>query len=61
MIIFKWDSHSSAVGIVTGLMTQEFEFQSSKGQEFSLLHVVQTSSGAHPASYPMGSGLFPLR
>jgi hypothetical protein len=26
------------------------------GQEFSLLHVVQTGSGAHLASYPMGTG-----
>jgi hypothetical protein len=26
------------------------------GSEFSLLHVVQTGSGAHPASYPMGTG-----
>jgi hypothetical protein len=26
------------------------------GQEFSLLHVVQTDSGVHPASYPMGTG-----
>jgi hypothetical protein len=26
------------------------------GQEFSVLHVVQTGSGAHPASYPMGTG-----
>jgi hypothetical protein len=25
-------------------------------QEFSLLHVVQTGSGAHPASHPMGMG-----
>jgi hypothetical protein len=29
-------------------------------QDFSPLHVVQTGSGAHPASYPMGTGgLFP--
>jgi hypothetical protein len=27
-----------------------------RGQEFSLLHVIQTGSGAHPASYPMGTG-----
>jgi hypothetical protein len=28
--------------------------------EFSLLHVVQTGSEAHPASYPMGTGtLYP--
>jgi hypothetical protein len=26
------------------------------GQEFSLLHVIQIGSGAHPASYPMGIG-----
>jgi hypothetical protein len=29
-------------------------------QEYSLLHVVQTVSGAHPTSYPMGTtGSFP--
>jgi hypothetical protein len=32
----------------------EFEFQ--QGQKFSLLHIVQTDSGVHPASYPMGTG-----
>jgi hypothetical protein len=26
------------------------------GERFSPLHVVQTGSGAHPASYPMGTG-----
>jgi hypothetical protein len=25
------------------------------GEYFSLLHVVETGSGAHPASYPMGN------
>jgi hypothetical protein len=25
------------------------------GSGFSLLHIVQTGSGAHPASYPMGA------
>jgi hypothetical protein len=24
--------------------------------DFSLLHVIQTGSGAHPASYPVGTG-----
>jgi hypothetical protein len=28
-----------------------FKFQ--KGQDFSPLHIIQTSSRAHPASYPM--------
>jgi hypothetical protein len=27
-----------------------------RGQEFSLLHVVHPDCGAHPASYPMGTG-----
>jgi hypothetical protein len=27
-------------------------------RHFSLLHSVQTGSGAHPASYPMGTGDF---
>jgi hypothetical protein len=36
----------------------EFEFQ--QGQECSLLHVIQTGYGAHPATYPMGiGGAFP--
>jgi hypothetical protein len=30
-------------------------FESREGQEFSL-HVVQTGSGVHPTSYPMGTG-----
>jgi hypothetical protein len=29
---------------------------SRKGEEFALLHVVQTGSGVHPTSYPMGTG-----
>jgi hypothetical protein len=30
------------------------------GQQLSLLHIVQTGSGAHPAFYPMGTtGSFP--
>jgi hypothetical protein len=30
--------------------------ESRLGQEFSFLHIVQTDSGAHPASYTMGTG-----
>jgi hypothetical protein len=32
------------------------KFESQQGREFSLLKVVQTESGAHPASYPMVTG-----
>jgi hypothetical protein len=37
-------------------MTEGSEFESRWGQEFSLLHVVQTGSGVHQTSYPMGTG-----
>jgi hypothetical protein len=40
----------------TGYTTKGSKFESRRGKEFLFLHVVQTSSGAHPASYPMGSG-----
>jgi hypothetical protein len=36
-------------------MTKGSEFESRQGQAFSVLHVVQTGSGAHEASYPMGN------
>jgi hypothetical protein len=46
------------VGIATGhgLDNQGFGVRVPVGQEFSLLHVVQTGSEANPASYPMGTG-----
>jgi hypothetical protein len=39
-----------------GWTTEGSEFESLWRQEFSLLHVVQTSSWVHTASYPMGTG-----
>jgi hypothetical protein len=40
--------------------TEGSDFDSRLGQKFSLLHVVQTGSEAHPASYLMGTrGSFP--
>jgi hypothetical protein len=36
--------------------TEASQFEPRYGQEFSLLNVVQTGSGAHRASYPMGTG-----
>jgi hypothetical protein len=42
-------SRDSVVSIETGYRMNN---------EFSLLHVVQTGSGVHPASYPMGIGSF---
>jgi hypothetical protein len=40
----------------TGWSTERSEFECQWGQEFSLLHVVQTGSGVHPTSYTMGTG-----
>jgi hypothetical protein len=57
MFITKW-SQGSAVDIATayGLDDQGVPVVS----EFSLLHIVQTGSGAYAASYPMGTrGSFP--
>jgi hypothetical protein len=47
-----------AVGIATGygLDSREVVVRIPVGAYFSPLHVVQTGSGAHPASYPMGTG-----
>jgi hypothetical protein len=42
--------------MATGWTTKGSEFVSRWGQELSLLYVVQTGSGAHLASYPVGNG-----
>jgi hypothetical protein len=53
-IFLRW-SWDSAVGIATvyGLNGLGFEVRVPVGAIFSHLHLVQTGSGAHPASYPM--------
>jgi hypothetical protein len=51
-------SRDSAVGIATGyrLDDQGIGIRVPVGQKFSFLYVVQTGSGAHPASYRIGTG-----
>jgi hypothetical protein len=51
-------SRVSSVGIATGCGFDDrgVGVQFRYGQEFALLHVVQTGCGAHPTSYPMGTG-----
>jgi hypothetical protein len=44
--------------MATGWTTKGSDFESRWEKEFSLPHVVQTGSGAHQASYPMGTGSF---
>jgi hypothetical protein len=48
----------SAVGIATGygLDDQGVGVRVLVGQDFSILYVVETGSGVHPPSYPIGTG-----
>jgi hypothetical protein len=46
----------SVLRLASGWMTEESELKSRCGQEFSLLHGVQTGSGVNPTSCPMGTG-----
>jgi hypothetical protein len=46
----------SPVGIRTSYGLDDRGVGSRLSQEFSLLNVVQTGSGAHPASHPTGTG-----
>jgi hypothetical protein len=57
----EWRSRDSAVGISTGYELDDKRGRSSShGRVKNFLHVVQTGSMAHPASYPMGIwGSFP--
>jgi hypothetical protein len=50
IIIISYEYYVHLDRLPTGWTTKESEFESRWGQEFSLLHVVQTGS------YPMGIG-----
>jgi hypothetical protein len=54
-------SRDSAFDIATsyGLDDQGVGVRVPVGKKFSLLHIIQTGSGVHPTSYPMGTGDFP--
>jgi hypothetical protein len=52
-------SRDSSVGTATRLRAGRPRSQGSipdRGKTFSLLYNIQTGPGAHPASYPMGTG-----
>jgi hypothetical protein len=52
-------SVDSSVGTATGYGLDDhgwWEFESRKGEKFSLLHIVQTSSGVNPTSCNIGTG-----
>jgi hypothetical protein len=55
----KNESRDSSVGIALGYELDDRDSRvrfSAGAGNFSLHHRVQNGSGAHPASYPMGSG-----
>jgi hypothetical protein len=58
LIYFTTKSHDSSVGIVLGYGLDDWgsrvRFLEGDGN-FSLHHHIQNVSGAHPASYPMGT------
>jgi hypothetical protein len=54
--MFVHQSWDSSVGIETGYGLDDLGSIAGRGKSLSLLHSVQTNSGAHPASYPMGTG-----
>jgi hypothetical protein len=51
-------SRDSAVGIATDYWLEDrgVGVRVPEGQEFSLLHLVETGSGVHPIAYQMGTG-----
>jgi hypothetical protein len=48
----------SSVSIVTRLRLDERGSIPGRGRNFSLLHRIQTGSGVHTVSYPMGTGYY---
>jgi hypothetical protein len=55
ILAFPW-LYTGIEQLTTGWTTKGSEFESRQRQEFSLLYVVQTGSGVHLTSYPMGTG-----
>jgi hypothetical protein len=54
IVLLLGESHDSSIGIAT--VWTAWDPFSAEAKDFALLHGVQTGSGAHPASYPMGTG-----
>jgi hypothetical protein len=46
----------SAQRLTMGWTAERLEFETLTGRDFSQHHVFQISSGAHPATYPTGTG-----
>jgi hypothetical protein len=59
MLLDYIQSRDSSVGIALGYGGSMVRLPAGAGN-FSLHHRVQNGSGAHPASYPMGTGALSL-
>jgi hypothetical protein len=55
-VIIGAEIAQSVLRLATGWMTEGSVLGSRYGQEYSLLHVVQTGSGVHQTSHTMGTG-----
>jgi hypothetical protein len=53
--LYNINRNTELLWLARGWTTERLEFESRYIQEFSLLHVVQTGSGAEPASYSVGN------
>jgi hypothetical protein len=56
LFFFPFRSWDSSVGIVTGDRVNGQGSIFRRGEKFCLLHSILTSFGAHPTSYPVGTG-----
>jgi hypothetical protein len=56
LINYSFRSRDRSVGIATGYALNGWDSIPGKDKTFSLLHSVQTGSGAHPAPSPVGTG-----
>jgi hypothetical protein len=53
---FYYNTIHSSVGIATRLRVGDRGSNPGRNRGFFLLHIVQTSTGSHSASYPVGTG-----
>jgi hypothetical protein len=57
IILLRAGIAQSVYRLAMGWTAKGSDFESRWGQEFLLLYVVQTGSGVHPTSHPMGTGV----
>jgi hypothetical protein len=56
LYLYRAGIAQSVERLATGWTTKGSNFKSRWEQELSLIHIVQSVPGTHPASYPTGTG-----